>query len=191
MKALREHDVRALLTTLFMSRGTIMLTAGDEFGRTQKGNNNAYAQDNELTWLDWAGRDQALEQYAFALAAIRRAAPTLAETAFLTGDAVDGAPDVAWLDETGQPIGTEQWSDPGRRRLSMVLAGGTVGGGRLAVMVNGDRRGLSFSLPLRDKFRWRQILPGKQKPGEDHWIVAGRTVVLAIEEASGETRGGR
>ena len=56
--AQRERDVRALLATLFASRGTIMLTAGDEFGRTQKGNNNAYAQDNELTWLDWAGRDR-------------------------------------------------------------------------------------------------------------------------------------
>ena len=54
-----------------------MLTAGDEFGRTQKGNNNAYAQDNELTWLDWAGRDQALEEFAFALAAVRKAAPVV------------------------------------------------------------------------------------------------------------------
>jgi glycogen operon protein len=174
-----------------MSRGTIMLTAGDEFGRTQKGNNNAYAQDNELTWIDWTGRDRALEGYAFALAAIRKAAPTLAETTFLTGDSVDGISDVAWLDETGQPLGTQQWIDPDRRRLSMMLVNGTVGAGRLAVIVNGDRRGLSFSLPLRDGFGWRVILPGKQKPGEDHWIVAGRTVVLAIEEASGETRGGR
>lgn len=189
VKAEREHDVRALLTTLFMSCGTIMLTAGDEFGRTQKGNNNAYAQDNELTWLDWTRRDQALEGYAFALAAIRKAAPTLAETTFLTGDAVDGVLDVAWLDETGRPLGTEQWTDPDRRRLSMVLANGTVGGGRLAVMVNGDRRGLSFSLPLRDEFRWKLLLPGEQKPGESHWIVAGRTVALAIEEVSGGTRG--
>ena len=92
--AQRERDVRALLATLFASRGTIMLTAGDEFGRTQKGNNNAYAQDNELTWLDWAGRDQSLEEYAFALAAIRKAAPALTETAFLTGEAVDGVADV-------------------------------------------------------------------------------------------------
>ena len=63
VKTQRARDICALLATLFLSRGTIMLTAGDEFGRTQKGNNNAYAQDNELTWLDWAGRDQALEEY--------------------------------------------------------------------------------------------------------------------------------
>ena len=61
----------ALLSTLFASRGTIMLTAGDEFGRTQKGNNNAYAQDNEVTWLDWSGRDLALERHVIALAELR------------------------------------------------------------------------------------------------------------------------
>ena len=71
----------------------------------------------------------------------------------------------------------------------MVLAGGTAGGGRLAVMANGDRSGLSFSLPLRDEFRWKLLLPREQKPGESHWIVAGRTVALAIEEVSGGTRG--
>ena len=191
IKARRERDIRALLATLFMSRGTIMLTAGDEFGRTQKGNNNAYAQDNELTWVDWAARDRALEAYAFALAAIRKAAPSLAETAFLTGDAVDDIPDVTWLDETGQPLRTEQWTDPERKRLSMVLAGGIARGGRLAVMINGDRRGLSFSLPLRDEFWWKLLLPREQEPGEGNWMVAGRTIALAVEEASGETRGGR
>jgi glycogen operon protein len=63
------------------SRGTIMLTAGDEFGRTQHGNNNAYAQDNEITWLDWAGRDVELESYVCALAAIRERLPVLRKTA--------------------------------------------------------------------------------------------------------------
>ena len=187
----RARDIRALLATLFLSRGTIMLTAGDEFGRTQEGNNNAYAQDNDLTWLDWAGRDQALEEYAFALAAIRKAAPVLAQTAFLTGDAVDGIPDVAWLDETGRPLSTEQWTDPGRRRLSMVLANGKAEGGRLAVMVNGDRRGVSFSLPLRDEFRWRLLLAGEQEPGLAGWTIAGRSVALAIEEAAGGEKGMR
>jgi glycogen operon protein len=191
IKARRERDIRALLATLFMSRGTIMLTAGDEFGRTQKGNNNAYAQDNDLTWLDWAGRDQALESFAFALAAIRKAAPSLAKTTFLTGKAVDDVPDVTWLDETGQPLSTEQWTDPARRRLSMVLAGGAAQDGRLAVMVNGDRRGLSFSLPLRDEFEWKLLLSEEQEPGEAYWTVAGRTVALAIEEAARKPRGGR
>ncbi len=69
--AARDADLRALLGTLFASTGTIMLTAGDEFGRTQQGNNNAYAQDNPLSWVDWAGRDIALEDHAANLSRIR------------------------------------------------------------------------------------------------------------------------
>jgi len=70
----READLRVLLATLFASTGTIMLTAGDEFGRTQRGNNNAYAQDGAISWVDWAGRDVALEDYVAQLSAARMAA---------------------------------------------------------------------------------------------------------------------
>jgi len=71
--AARDRDVRALLATLFASKGTPLLTAGDEFGRTQGGNNNAYAQDNATTWLDWKGRDVALEAFVVGLARLRAA----------------------------------------------------------------------------------------------------------------------
>jgi glycogen operon protein len=81
--ARRRADQRALLATLFASRGTIMLTAGDEFGRSQQGNNNAYAQDNRMTWLDWTGRDRALEDHVAVLAAFRAAHPGLGDPAFL------------------------------------------------------------------------------------------------------------
>ena len=67
----RDADRRALLATLFASKGTIMIAAGDEFGRTQEGNNNAYAQDNPVSWIDWAGRDAALEDFTAALADFR------------------------------------------------------------------------------------------------------------------------
>ncbi len=70
----RGADLRALLATLFASTGTIMLTAGDEFGRTQQGNNNAYAQDNEISWVDWTGRDVALEDFVAQLSDARMAA---------------------------------------------------------------------------------------------------------------------
>ncbi|MGR6330208.1 glycogen debranching protein GlgX [Sphingomonas sp. XXL09] len=73
VNAARDRDRRALLATLFASRGTIMLTAGDEFGRTQHGNNNAYAQDNAIGWVDWAARDGALEDYVAGLAELREA----------------------------------------------------------------------------------------------------------------------
>ncbi|RWM31993.1 glycogen debranching protein GlgX [Mesorhizobium sp.] len=154
----RFGDQRALLATLFASRGTIMLTAGDEFGRSQKGNNNAYAQDNAITWLDWAGRDEALERYTSALSAMRRAFPALSDTHFLTGEPSDASaiPDVEWLTETGAPLGEAEWNDPGRHRLAMMI--GDRGEGRLAVMVNGDRRQCVFTLPARDGFEWRPAI---------------------------------
>src|SRR5262249_47727428 len=80
----RQKDVRALLETLFASRGTIQLTAGDECGRTQKGNNNAYAQDNPLTWLDWSCRDLELEAFVAALSLKRSKNPGIAGPKFLS-----------------------------------------------------------------------------------------------------------
>jgi glycogen operon protein len=99
----RVQDVKALLSTLFLSRGTIMLTAGDEFGRSQQGNNNAYAQDNEMTWLDWAGRDREIEGHAFALAQLRAELSALHDPAWLA----EG--DVAWLRPDGQAMTPAEW----------------------------------------------------------------------------------
>jgi len=185
----RKRDIRAMLATLFLSRGTIMLNAGDEFGRTQRGNNNAYAQHNELTWVDWAGRDVALEHYAAALASLRKAAPALTSTDFLTGEGE--VPDVAWLDETGKSLDTGQWEDPTRRNLCMVLADGNAEGGRLAAMVNGEAGGVSFSLPLREDFQWKLLLPEEREPGPGPWDIAGRTIAIAVEQADGAGKGGR
>lgn len=109
----RRRDIKALLSTLFCSRGTIMLTAGDEFGRTQQGNNNAYAQDNAITWVDWSARDREIEAHAFELAALRAICPELDGTHWLT-DA-----DVEWLNEEGCPLSVAQWEDPTRGRLAL------------------------------------------------------------------------
>ncbi|WP_028967166.1 glycogen debranching protein [Sphingomonas phyllosphaerae] len=98
----RDADVRALLATLFATRGTIMLTAGDEFGRTQAGNNNGYAQD-ELLWLDWEGRDRALESFVADLAQQRAACASLADPAI--------AHDATWLRLDGQPMRDDDWRD--------------------------------------------------------------------------------
>jgi glycogen operon protein len=178
----RFCDQCALLATLFAARGTIMLTAGDEFGRTQGGNNNAYAQDNAVTWLDWAGRDRELERYTAALSAVRRGFPALGDTSFLTGKPADGSqiPDVAWLTETGAPLGEAEWNDPGRHRLVMLLAGGE--DNRLAVMVNGDRRQCVFTLPARPGYEWRPALEaqavdlGRPLPGRSVNFMMERRV---------------
>ncbi|RUU45475.1 glycogen debranching enzyme GlgX [Mesorhizobium sp. M6A.T.Ce.TU.002.03.1.1] len=186
----RFDDQCALLATLFASRGTIMLTAGDEFGRTQKGNNNAYAQDNGITWLDWAGRDQALEHYASGLAAMRRAAPALSDTRFLTGEPRPGSevPDVAWLTEAGAPVDERSWQNPERHRLAMVLGGTGDGGCRLAVVVNGDRRACMFTLPEREGFFWGQAMETSAGAFDISRPVPGRTVVFMIERKVGPAR---
>ncbi|MBZ9852855.1 glycogen debranching protein GlgX [Mesorhizobium sp. CA13] len=178
----RFSDQCALLATLFASRGTIMLTSGDEFGRSQKGNNNAYAQDNAITWLDWAGRDQALEGYAYALAALRRAVPALSNTHFLTGQPLAGSDtaDVTWLTETGAPLGEEEWNDPARHRLVMLLGGVD---GRLAVMINGDRRQCVFTLPARDGFQWHPAIEAQAI--DLSRALPGRSVNFMIERGAG------
>lgn len=132
--AARRRDIMALLSTLFVSRGTIMLTAGDEFGRTQQGNNNAYAQDNAIGWIDWQGRDRAIEAHAIAMAALRADQPDLRDTAILT-DA-----DVAWLDEQSEPLTTAQWEDPARRRLALYYRESG-----LTICVNGSDKACRFA----------------------------------------------
>lgn len=178
----RGRDVRAMLAVLFASRGAIMLTAGDEFGRSQHGNNNAYAQDNDLTWLDWADRDIALEDFVVALARLRREIPALAELDFLAGTPRHGSAvsDVEWLTEAGRPMSDANWHEPDRHRLTMLLGYGTAFGGRLAVMINGARRDATFKLPARPGFEW-QPAAGGTKPVESRAAVPARTMLFAIE----------
>ena len=182
--ASRRRDARALLATLFLSRGAILLTAGDEFGRTQRGNNNAYAQDNEITWLDWARRDIALENWTVALSELRRRCPSLRSMRFLSGKAWRGGfPDVEWRDEHGRPMTPALWEEPGRRCLAMVLATGETG--RLAVLVNGDEAGRDFELPSRDGYRWRCMLPEIAGPA-GVFNLAPRSIAVIEEERERE-----
>jgi glycogen operon protein len=119
----RRRDAKALLATLYASRGTIMLTAGDEFGRSQQGNNNAYCQDNAIGWVDWANRDEELETFVADLARVRRDHPELSDPTFLQ----DG--DVAWLRPDGEPMTVADWDAPDQTRLEMRI-------GRVRVLIN-------------------------------------------------------
>ncbi|MFC4254366.1 glycogen debranching protein GlgX [Altererythrobacter xixiisoli] len=101
--ARRGADLRALLGTLFASTGTILLTAGDEFGRSQQGNNNAYAQDNPIGWVDWAGRDRDLEDHVAGLAAARAGRVELYQAFPQNGQ---------WTDLAGHALDAEGWNDP-------------------------------------------------------------------------------
>lgn len=100
VQAARQADLRALLGTLFASTGTIMLTAGDEFGRSQQGNNNAYCQDNEIAWVDWSARDMSLEDYVAGLSA-QRVAHQKGLVEFPEGG--------SWLRPDGQPMAVPDW----------------------------------------------------------------------------------
>jgi isoamylase len=123
--AQREKIKRALLMTLMFSNGTPMLLGGDEFGRTQGGNNNAYCQDNEISWFDWslaetdAGR--ALIDFTRRCIAVRRERPTLRGQRFFTANAIkpDGIPDTSWFDESGNEMTPERWSFAEGRLLAL------------------------------------------------------------------------
>jgi glycogen operon protein len=183
----RRRDALALLATLFASRGTVMLTAGDEFGRTQQGNNNAYAQDNGITWLDWANRDRAREDYVAALADLRERFPAFRKADFLSGDAAagDGLHDVGWLTETGEGMGQGDWENAERRRLTMMLAAGDRRRSRVAVTINGDRRAAIFALPQRAGWNWMMLLSPPESAArqveDGAFLVQGRSV-LFLEE---------
>lgn len=107
--AARQRDVRALLTTLYVSRGKMMIGQGDEFWRTQQGNNNAYAQDNNLSWIDWANADKPLLGFTQALARLRNDVFALHADEGLSGKMVDGEPDATWFAANGQPMKPVDW----------------------------------------------------------------------------------
>jgi glycogen operon protein len=128
----RAKAVRALLATLFASRGTIMLTAGDEFGRTQAGNNNAYAQDNETTWLDWESRDRMLEAFVADLSTFRGSHRQVLGPGFLQ--------QADWTDLQGDAMTPTKWNDPALQGFLVTVPGG------LAIRV--DRRNQQVELRM-------------------------------------------
>jgi glycogen operon protein len=128
IRALRLRQMRNLLATLLLSRGTPMVLAGDEFARTQRGNNNAYCQDNEISWVDWEGIDaegRGLASFTRRLIALRRALPMLRRGRFLTGRYDDeiGVKDVTWLTPAGDELTSEHWGDGNARCFGVLLDG--------------------------------------------------------------------
>ena len=127
INATRGAIKRAMLATMFVSAGTPMLLAGDEMDRTQGGNNNAYCQDNEISYLDWerAGSDDArtLTEFTTRLIALRNRYESLRPSRFLHGmDVRDGVADSAWFDQHGQAMTPEAWGEPEARTLTLRRA---------------------------------------------------------------------
>ncbi|MBM2575579.1 glycogen debranching protein GlgX [Jannaschia sp. Os4] len=129
VNAARDRRRRAIMATLLLSQGTPMILAGDELGHTQGGNNNAYAQDNETTWLDWAGADPGFLDFVRRMVAFRRAHPVLRQKRWLHSRArtEDGIGDLIWWNGDGGEMADEDWSDPERRLICVEkrMASGT------------------------------------------------------------------
>jgi glycogen operon protein len=125
-----------------------MLLAGDELGHTQHGNNNAYCQDNETTWLDWeAGADWPLFEFTRRLIALRAAHPSLRRSVWLEGEhQLNGDRDVIWLNRHGGEKTVEQWEDPANHCLG-VLLGPTDQEPALLVLMNAEDDDVEYTLP--------------------------------------------
>jgi isoamylase len=161
---MRYRLIRTFLATLAFSQGVPMLAHGDELGRTQQGNNNAYAQDNELTWVDWEldAREKELAAFTRKLLAIRQAHPTLRRRHFFRGRAVEGSDhkDVTWLHPTGRELTAEEWGNADAHTLGMLIDGAAtdevderghaVRGDTLLLVLNGGEQNVEFNLPSLD-----------------------------------------
>jgi isoamylase len=195
--ALRERQSRAMLTTLLLSFGVPMLLGGDEMGRTQQGNNNAYCQDNEIAWVDWAQPDTALQDFTRRLVALRKAHPVFRRRRYLSGTE---ASELRWFTPAGTEMTAADWSDEGARAIGLYLDGSddpdrAADGTPLLdddflVFVNAWWEPLDFVLPVtREQASWRidvdtydPAAPGSStvapQGAGDHVTVGPRSIVV-------------
>ncbi|MBK5222859.1 MAG: glycogen debranching protein GlgX [Acidimicrobiia bacterium] len=160
ISAMRDRQRRNFMVTLMLSQGVPMLLAGDEMGRTQRGNNNAYCQDDEISWIDWGGKDEEMLDYTRALIALRARHPVFRRGGHFAGVTVPGtdAPDVAWFTPSGMHMTEHDWSQGFARSLTVFLNGEGITdrgprGERIVddsffVLFNADREPARFTLPL-------------------------------------------
>jgi len=142
--ALRANQQRVLLATLLLSLGTPMLLAGDEIGHSQRGNNNAYCQDNATTWLNWAQADQALYTFVQKVLALRQRLVLLQSGQWWQTLASAQGPAAHWRDAAGQPLSVAAWDNPRSQALAMQLQGA---GQSVLVLLNPLPEPVTFTLP--------------------------------------------
>ncbi len=197
--ALRARQSRAMLATLLLSFGVPMLLGGDEMGRTQQGNNNAYCQDNQLTWFDWSAPDASLLAFTRRLIALRRAHPVFRRSRFLAGAE---ASELRWFTPAGNEMTAADWADPNALAIALYLDGADdpdrAADGTLLtdddflVLVNAWWQPLDFVLPdTRPQARWQveidtYDLASQAGPNAanrrvgDHVTVGPRSVVVLL-----------
>ncbi len=197
---LRERQIRNMLATLLFSQGVPMLTGGDEFARSQRGNNNAFCQDNELTWFDWqldAPRKRLME-YTSKLINLRKAHPNLHRRKFFQDRQVHGSVerDIAWYNPDGNEIPENCWGQSYAKTMGLMLNGKTLQTSNddgtptvddsFLILVNAASEGVDFTLPAQPNGEpWRIVidtqsrdLPFAQSEAVEKVIIAGRSFVL-------------
>jgi isoamylase len=180
INTLRERQRRNFLTTLFISQGVPMVLGGDEFGRTQNGNNNAYCQDNEVSWLHWEERDQkqnALFEFTRRLIQLRREHPVFRRPKFFQGRRIRGSEikDVMWFNPGGNEMSEEDWSLPFARCLGMMLSGDTIDvlnfqgdpirDDTFLFVINAHYETISFLLPGQEHIEWQLLIDTATESG--------------------------
>ena len=197
--ALRSRQQRNFLVTLLLSQGIPMLLAGDEFGRTQHGNNNAYCQDNAISWIDWSNMDQDLHAFTKRLIAFRHAHPAFRRRRWFQGRAIHGenCKDIAWFTHAGRQMNEKHWGEWFAKSLAIFINGDTIPNpnargepitdNSFYLIFNAHYEALEFTLPAkRWGEHWRMLLDTAQgwieharplSPG-DMIEVTPRSVVL-------------
>jgi glycogen operon protein len=200
---LRARQERNFLATLMLSQGVPMLLHGDELGRTQRGNNNGYCQDSELTWIDWEDVDEGLLEFTKLVTRLRTEHPTFRRRRFLSGRPVgraegDPVPDVVWLTPAGEMMDDQDWDVGFAKSLGMYLNGNgiretdergePVGDDCFYLVFNASEEQIEFTLPPADYApSWTVVLdtaalgdvePDTVKAGETLPVAPRATVVL-------------
>jgi isoamylase len=206
INAQRERQMRNMLATLLLSQGTPMLLAGDEFGRTQQGNNNAYCQDNEISWVNWEIEEkrQSLIEFVRKLTGLRHNFAILRRNRFLHGvtDEELGSKDVTWINAAGTEMQDDQWSDGLMRCFGMLIDGRAQmtgirkrgGTATMLLVLNAAPDGVKFILPecpgaeswsLQIDTNVPQGVEGRFKTGESY-IATGRSVLLFCHDTEAD-----
>jgi len=161
INAIRQRSTRNMLATLILSQGVPMISHGDEIGRSQRGNNNAYAQDNEVSWMNWELSEEQRQLLGFVqrLVALRQANPVLRRRQFFRGQSVslEGLKDLTWVRADGLEMSHDQWHDPKNHVLGMLIHGDAIDetddrgrpikGDTMLLLVNGGEEPTQFRMP--------------------------------------------